>query len=109
MAEQFKDEKYELYCKEIIDQYDSEIDRCVEPNQPPSRESEAKEQQKERIEKERKEADEKKSKNINTIKNNIKETIDVIWSSRNIKPRDGIGNDDLIFETDLHGDMRAFL
>ncbi|MDR2778209.1 MAG: hypothetical protein LBB13_01770, partial [Rickettsiales bacterium] len=43
------------------------------------------------------------------IESSLKETIDIIWSSRNIEPRGDIKDDDLIFETDLHGDMRAFL
>ncbi|MDR2077458.1 MAG: hypothetical protein LBP39_00655, partial [Rickettsiales bacterium] len=45
----------------------------------------------------------------NIIANNLIENLDIIWSSRMIKQMDNIGNNDIFFETDLHGDMRAFL
>ncbi|MDR2077435.1 MAG: hypothetical protein LBP39_00535 [Rickettsiales bacterium] len=45
----------------------------------------------------------------NKVIDNLDENLDIIWSIRLIRPRNDIGNDDIFFETDLHGDMAAFL
>ncbi|MDR2077741.1 MAG: metallophosphoesterase, partial [Rickettsiales bacterium] len=80
---------YKRYKKKFIDQYEDEIARFIEFS--------------------KKDEMGNSLNTKDTIENNLGETLDIIWSSRKIKPRDDIADDDIFFETDLHGDMRAFL
>ncbi|MDR2077456.1 MAG: hypothetical protein LBP39_00645 [Rickettsiales bacterium] len=84
-----KDNGYELYKERFIDIYESEIARFTDF--PP---------------------EDERCRSLNSkdiAKNTLIENLDIIWSSRAIKPLQYIGYNDVFFETDLHGDMRAFL
>ncbi|MDR2077457.1 MAG: hypothetical protein LBP39_00650 [Rickettsiales bacterium] len=84
-----EENSYKRYREKFIDQYANEIVRFT---QSPTSD------QRSRI---------LNSKDIAV--SSLGETLDIIWSSRAIEPRKDIEDDDIFFETDLHGDMRAFL
>ncbi|MDR2077762.1 MAG: hypothetical protein LBP39_02225, partial [Rickettsiales bacterium] len=43
------------------------------------------------------------------VENSLNKILYIIWSSRAIRPKNNIGDDEIFFETNLHGDMIAFL
>ncbi|MDR2078024.1 MAG: hypothetical protein LBP39_03605, partial [Rickettsiales bacterium] len=89
MSDSAKNYDYEVYRIRFIHQYIDEIDRFLMYSTEEARKS-----------------------GLNTdemIKNNLSDILDIIWSNRIIEPRNDIGDDKIFFETDLQGDMRAFL
>ncbi|MDR2077348.1 MAG: hypothetical protein LBP39_00070 [Rickettsiales bacterium] len=82
-----KDDEYKLRRQEFIEQFESEIDRFSNPK-----------------DKREKAAFKKRAED------SLSETFDIIWSSRKVSPYiDRIKDNDTFFETDLNGDMAAFL
>ncbi|MDR2077596.1 MAG: hypothetical protein LBP39_01360, partial [Rickettsiales bacterium] len=87
MSDNEKKDPYDLRRQEFIKQFESEIESLLNPEY----------------------GEEYNEQTKNKAIDNLGETFDIIWGSSTIEPKKDIKDNEIFFETDLHGDMRAFL